>query len=55
MFFPDIFDAKIVNDQSELYWSPLVFPEARNQFALMVSVFVEAFLQQFVGEETGLW
>ena len=55
MFLADILDTEIVNDQSELYWSPLVFPEARNQFALMVTVLVEAFFQQFVGEETGLW
>ncbi len=51
MFFAAVFDAKIINNQCELYGSCVVFPKSRYQFALPVSVFVEAFFKEFVGQE----
>ncbi len=48
MFFAGVFDAKVIDNQCELYVSCVVLPKARYQFAL--SVFVEAFLEEFVGQ-----
>jgi hypothetical protein len=50
MFFADVFDAKIIKNQCELYGSCIVHPKSRYQFALSVSVFVEGFFQEFVGQ-----
>ncbi len=50
MFFANIFDAKIINNQRELYGSCAVLPKSRYQFALLVSMFVEAFFEEFVGK-----
>ncbi len=50
MFFADVFDAKIVDNQYELYGSYIVLPKSRYQFALPVYVFVEAFFEEFVGQ-----
>ena len=36
-----IFDAKVVDDESELDWSRLVYPEAGHQFALVIPMFVQ--------------
>ncbi len=49
MSFPDIFDAKIIDNQCELYGSCVVLPKFQYQFALPVSMFVEAFFKEFVG------
>jgi hypothetical protein len=54
MFFANVFDAKIINNQCELYGSCVVLPKSRYQFALPVSVFVEAFFKEFVGQESCL-
>ena len=43
---------EIVNYEGEADWSPLVFPEAWNNFTLVVAVFVEPFFKEFVGNET---
>jgi hypothetical protein len=40
MFFANVFDAEIINNQCELYGSCVVLPKSRHQFALLVSVFV---------------
>ncbi len=52
MFFANIFDAEIIDDQCELYGSCVVLPKSRYQFALPVSVFVEVFFKEFVGQES---
>ncbi len=50
MFFAKVFDPKIINSQCELYGSCVVLPTSRYQLALPVSVFVEAFFEEFVGQ-----
>jgi hypothetical protein len=50
MFFANVFDAKIINNQCELYGSCVLLKKARYQFALLVSVFVEVFFEEFVGQ-----
>jgi hypothetical protein len=54
MFFTDVFDAKIINNQCELYGSCVVLPKSRYQFAFPVSVLVKAFFEEFVGQESCL-
>ncbi len=54
MFFANVFDAEIINNQCELYGSCAVLPKSRYQFALPVSMFVEAFFEEFVGQESCL-
>ncbi len=54
MFFADVFHAKVIDNQCELYWSCVVFPKARYQLALLVSVFVETFFKEFVGQQSCL-
>jgi hypothetical protein len=51
MFFAKVFDAEIIDNQWELYGSCVVLPKSWYQFALLVSVFVEAFFKEFVGQE----
>jgi hypothetical protein len=43
MFFANVFDAKVIDNQCELYGSCVVLPKARYLFALLASVLVEAF------------
>ncbi len=50
MFFANVFDVEVIDNQCELYGSCVVLPKARYQFALSVSVFVEAFFEEFVGQ-----
>ncbi len=54
MFFANVFDAEIIDNQGELYGSCVVLPKSRYQFALLVSVFVEVFFKEFVGQESSL-
>ncbi len=54
MFFANVFDVEIINNQCELYGSCVELPKSRYQFALPVSVFVEAFFEEFVGQESCL-
>ena len=54
MFFANVFDAEIIDIQCELYGSCVVLPKSRCQFALPVSMFVEAFFEEFVGQESCL-
>ncbi len=54
MFFANVFDAEIINNQCELYGSCVVLPKSWYQFALPVSVFVEAFFKEFIGQESCL-
>jgi hypothetical protein len=48
MFFADVFDAKIIDNQCELYGSCDVLPKSRYKFALSGTVFVEVFFKDFV-------
>ncbi len=50
MFFANVFHAKAINKQCELYWSCVVFPKARYQLALSVPVLVETIFEEFVGQ-----
>ncbi len=50
MFFLNKFDAEIVDNQCELYGSCVVLPKSQYQFALLVSVSVEVFFEEFVGQ-----
>ncbi len=50
MFFTDVCHAEVINNQCELYWSCVMLPKARYQLALLVSVFVEMFFEEFVGQ-----
>ncbi len=50
MFFANVFDAEVIDNQCELYGSCVVLPKSRYQFALLVSMFVEAFFEKFVGQ-----
>ncbi len=45
MLSADVFDAKIIDNQCELYGSCVVLPKSRYQFTLLVTVFVEAFFR----------
>jgi hypothetical protein len=54
MFFANVFDAKIIGNQCELYGSCVVLPKSWHQFALPVSMFIEAFFEEFVGQESCL-
>ena len=55
MFFSNIFYSEVIDHECELYWSCLVTPESWDEFALMISVFVESFFEEFVCEEACLW
>ncbi len=50
MFFADVFHAKVITNQCELYWSCVVFPKAMYKLALLVSMFVETFFEEFFGQ-----
>jgi hypothetical protein len=50
MFFADVFHTKVIDNQCELFWSCVVFSKARYQLALLVSMFVETFFKEFVGQ-----
>ena len=50
MFFANIVDAKIIDNQCELYGSCGVLPKSKYQLALLVSMFVEAFFEEFIGQ-----
>ncbi len=50
IFFANVFDAEIINNQCELYGSCVVLPKPGYQFALSVSVIVEASFEEFVGQ-----
>lgn len=49
MFFADVFDAEVVDNESEAYRSGNVFPEAWGVDDFVVAVLGEALLEQFVG------
>jgi hypothetical protein len=50
VFLPNVFDAKVVHHQGELYGTPDVLPQTRDYLALVLTVGVESFFQEFVGQ-----
>ena len=52
MFFANIFNAEIVDNKRELYWSSFVIPKAKYKLALMVAALVEATLEDNYGVTT---
>ena len=48
MFLSNIFDPKIIYDQRETHWPPLVFPEAWRLGTLIVPFLVQSLFQQFL-------
>src|SRR5210317_1720514 len=55
MLFAYIFDAKIVDDKSETDRTPIMRPESRSVFALVVSMCIQTFLKEFLGQNATLW
>ena len=48
VLFVHVLDAKVIHDKREANWARLVFPKARGVLALVISMFVELLLQQFL-------
>ena len=54
MFNSYVFYSKIAKDQCELDWSPIVFPQTWDKFALPVATFVETIFEEFISKQAGL-
>ena len=54
MCFADVFYTKIFDTEGENNWSPLVCPDTRGAFALVINLFVQAFLEYLLGNQPGL-
>ena len=54
MLFSDIFDSKVINDEDEHDWSPLVTPQSHCGRCFIVSSFVEAGAQEIICKFTTL-
>ena len=52
--FAYVFDPKIIHDEGEDYWAPLVPPEPGSHGTLIVVVVLETLFKEFVGEAAGL-
>jgi hypothetical protein len=50
VFATDVFDSEVVDDQCELNGSGHVFPEAWDQFALIIAVLVQTLFEEFIGK-----
>ena len=55
MLFSVVLDSEVIDNNRALYWSPFVLPKTRYKFALVVSVFIEPFFQELIGEQYHLW
>ena len=51
----DILDSKIIHHEGEPERVPIMHPQARDEFALSVTIFVEPFFEQDIGNETCVW
>ena len=49
MFLAHVFDSKIVHDECEMYWSPIVCPKTGDQLDLSVASLVESLFQKLIG------
>ncbi len=54
VFLSYILNAKVVDAKGEGYRPPVVGPEPRGEFALVVALLVEALLQEALRKEAGL-
>ncbi len=50
----DVLHAKIVNNQGDTDWAPVVALVSRGYFALSVACFVESFGEEVLGNNAGL-
>ena len=50
MLFFVVLDSEVIDNNRKLYWSPFVLPKARDKFAFVVSVFIEPFFQDLIGD-----
>ncbi len=53
--FVDVLHAKIVDDEGEAYWAPVMLPVSWCDSALPVACFVEALGKKFLCNDAGLW
>ena len=51
----DIFNTKFINEQEKYNGAPLIAPHARSGGALVVSVLLETFFEENVGQGPRLW
>ena len=49
MLLSHVFDSKVVHDECELYWYPIVCPKTGDQLALSVASLVESLFQKLIG------
>ena len=49
MFLTNAFESKVVHDNCELYWSPIVCPKTGDQLALSLASLVESLFQKLIG------
>ena len=54
MLDPNVFNTKVIDNQGEHDGMPFVSPEAWGGIELVVSCFVEAFFEEFVGKDARL-
>eukprot|EP00978_Attheya_sp_CCMP212_P040929 scaffold228771_cov51-Attheya_sp.AAC.1 len=54
MLFPDIFNTKVINDETKCDWTGFVSEETGGTRHLDVSGLGEMFAQAFVGKDSGL-
>ncbi len=54
VFFAYVLDSKIIYSENESDRTRFVAPETRDKFALEVSMFVQALLEELVGQEARL-
>ncbi len=52
VFLANVFHPKVVHNQCELYWPCVVFPKTGYQLALLVTVFVQTFFEEFVCQQS---
>ena len=55
MFFSDIFDAEVVHTECKTSRAPVVHPETGVDFALVVSIGLEALFEELLCYYSGLW
>ena len=51
MFFAHVFDSEVVDDETEADGSPIVDPQSWRVVALVISMFVESFFEEFLGND----
>ena len=54
MTLTNISNTKVMDDEDELNWAPIVMPYTRSGSGLVVVTFLETFTEEIVGKFTGL-